>query len=55
MEAVMIAGLAVLAVGGYYSFIDLMNDLGFQGKRFEAGNKRSPVSQRYVIAPQARV
>jgi len=55
MEAVTIAGLAVLAVGGYYSIIDFMNDLGIRGKRVKVEAKNLPVSQRYIVATQSRI
>lgn len=55
MEAIMIASVAVVAVGGWYSAVDLLSDLGIRiGKRNEAGMKnrcgvrpgRIPVQQR---------
>lgn len=55
MEAITIAGLAVLAVGGYYSVVDLIHDLGFSGKRPVMGAQKSLVSHRYVVAPQAGI
>ncbi len=33
MEAIMIAGLAVVVVGGWYSFVDLLTDLGITLKK----------------------
>lgn len=33
MEAVMIAGAAALAVGGFYSLLDFLCDVGFCGKK----------------------
>ena len=55
MEAITIGGLAVLAVGGYYSLIDLINDMGLGAKRIEAGKKVSPVSRSYFSAPQTGI
>lgn len=52
MEAITIAGLAVVAMGGYYTLIDFMNDLGLSGRRVEAAARKLPVSRRYVVAPQ---
>ena len=52
MEVITIGGLAILAVGGYYSVIDFINDLGFGGRRVEAGAKNLPISQHYIIARQ---
>ncbi len=50
-----IAGLAVLAVGGYYSLVDLMNDLGIHGRGAKTGVRQLSVAQCHVIAPQARI
>jgi DNA-binding transcriptional regulator GbsR (MarR family) len=52
MEAITIAGLAVLAVGGYYSIIDFTNDLGIGRNRVKAGVKKLPVSQLYIVTHQ---
>lgn len=55
MEAIMIGGLAVLAVGGYYSAIDLLNDLGIRGRGVETAAKKSPVSRYYSVSPQTGI
>ena len=55
MEALTIAGVAALAAGGYYSLVDLMNDLGLHGRKVKAGARKLPVSQDTVIAPQTRI
>jgi hypothetical protein len=55
MEAITIAGLVVLAVGGYYSVVDFLNDLGLCGRRFETATQKPPVSQRYIITPQTGI
>lgn len=52
METIMIAGLATVAVGGYYSFVDFMGDLGICGKSDEARGRKLPVSRLYCIASQ---
>lgn len=40
MEAIMIAGVAVVAVGGWYSALDLLADMGIRSrKRREIGMK----------------
>lgn len=55
MEAIMIGGLAVLAVGGYYSVIDFVNDLGMHRRKVETVTNRLPISRRYVVSPQAGI
>lgn len=55
MEAIMIGGLAVLAVGGYYTAIDFINDLGIRGKRIETAAKKLPVSRHYSVSPQTGI
>jgi len=55
MEAVTIAGLAVLAVGGYFSVIDFMNDLGIRRKSVEVAAQKLYVSRRYAVAPQTGI
>lgn len=55
MEAVMIAGLAVVAAGGYYFVLDLLADMGIRvkGSRTEAGG--SALSGRASLTEQGRV
>lgn len=55
MEAIMIGGLAVLAVGGYYSFIDFLNDVGVRGRGVVAAEKKLPVSRSYGVATQTGI
>jgi len=55
MEAITIAGLAVLAIGGYYSVIDFLNDVGIYGRESETAVKKSPVSRGYILTRQSGV
>lgn len=55
MEAVMIAGLAVVAVGGFYSMLDLLGDLGIRIGRRQPEREKSPLSRRSVVPAQGRV
>ena len=55
MEAIMIAGVAVVAVGGYYSALDLLDDLGIYVRMTRPGTKNSSLSGKYVISSQARI
>jgi hypothetical protein len=55
MEAITVAGLAALAFGGFYSFIDCMNDLGFRKRRAHAADKKLDVSRRCILTPQAGI
>ena len=55
MEAITIGGLAVLAMGGYFSAVDFMHDLGLCGKRAMVRAKKSPVSQRYLVTSQSGI
>lgn len=41
MEAVMIAGVAVVAVGGWYSALDLLADLGISFGKRSSGSIKS--------------
>jgi len=53
MEAIMIAGIAVVVVGGWYSAVDLLGDMGFRiGKRSRAGMKGSGFSSKCGIPAQ---
>lgn len=55
MEAVTIAGITVVLVGGYYSALDLLEDLGIRVKkpRDEAGKLSLP--RRSILTSQSRV
>lgn len=55
MEAITLAGLAVLAFGGYYSLIDCMIDLGFRKRATHAADKNLDVSRRCILTPQAGI
>lgn len=55
MEAVTIAGLAVVAVGGYYSVLDLIADLGIRFKKRKPAVNRDFSSCSYILAQQARI
>lgn len=52
MEAVTIAGLAVVVVGGYYSVVDLIHDMGIVWRGVDAEAKKSVISNRYVVTPK---
>ena len=54
MEAIMIGGLAVVAVGGFYAMADLLDDLGVcsrRPKRVEPSGARF----RGAVATQGRI
>lgn len=55
MEAVMIAGLAVVVVAGFYSVLDLLDDLGIRVGRRRTEREKSPLSRRSVVSAQGRV
>jgi hypothetical protein len=55
MEAVTIAGLAVVAVGGYFSVQDFLNEAGITGRVKRFREKASLVSGRGNVAPQSRI
>jgi len=55
MEAITIAGLAVVAVGGYYSIIDFMNDHGIRLRRTSEKAKKLPISGRNFVAHQGGI
>lgn len=55
MEAITIAGLAVLAAGGYYSIIDFLNDLGMCGKGIGSETGKSATSQHSIGTHQAGI
>jgi hypothetical protein len=54
MEAVMIAGLAVVAIGGYYSVLDLLEDVGIRIKGPRKAGESTP-SGRAVLSAQGVV
>ena len=55
MEAITIVGIAVVAVGGYYSALDFLADLGVQLKKSPAERNRTRHSSSDIHAPQRRV
>ena len=56
MEAVMIAGLAVVAVSGWYSVLDVLADLGIRvGRRSGGVVKNSCFTRTGRIPMQQRV
>jgi hypothetical protein len=55
MEAIMIGGLAVLAVGGYYTLIDAMNDLGLCKRTVRVTTKKLSVTRNCIITPQTGI
>ena len=56
MEAIMIAGVAVVAVSGWYSALDMLADIGIRiGKRSGIGVKGSGFSRSCRIPAQRRV
>jgi len=55
MEAIMVGGVAVLAIGGYFSIIDFMNDLGFGRKKSKERSKSPYISTFYRITPQTGI
>lgn len=51
MEAIMIAGVAVVAVSGWYSALDMLADMGIRIKRqSRVGTKNSGFSRTSQIA-----
>jgi hypothetical protein len=55
MEAIMIGGLAVLLVGGYYSTVDFLNDLGVKQIRRPSRTRSSAVSRYNTVTVQGGV
>lgn len=56
MEAIMIAGVAVVAVSGWYSAVDMLGDMGIRiRRRSGADNRSSGVSRSCRIPTQCRV
>jgi hypothetical protein len=55
MEAVTIAGLAVIAIGGYFSLADLINEIGLLARPGKSGIKRSAAWGRDIVTPESRV
>lgn len=55
MEAVTLAGIAVVAVGGYYSILDLLADLGIRIRKTQHETKTITYSNTYIFTPQRRI
>ena len=55
MEAVTIAGLAVVIVGGYYAVVDFMYDLGIHVKKSRSETKVASIASRTAFTSQGRV
>ncbi|HEY3308371.1 MAG TPA: hypothetical protein VGJ93_07930 [Desulfuromonadaceae bacterium] len=55
MEAVMIAGLAVVAVGGYFSVLDFLDNLGIKVKDSRQEKCRSAILRTGINPAQGRV
>ncbi len=56
MEAIMIAGVAVVAVSGWYSAFDLLTDMGIRvSKRSATDSKSCDFSRACRVATQRRV
>ncbi len=55
MEAIMIAGIAALAAGGYYAFQDLLADLGVTVRKSKIETKNSYFSDKGILTPQRRI
>jgi hypothetical protein len=55
MEAIMVGGVAVLAIGGYFSIVDFMNDLGLGRRTSEKKVNSSRVSRFRSVTPQTSI
>jgi hypothetical protein len=55
MEVVTLAGLAVVAVGGYYSALDFMADLGIRVKKVRTETRKSTYSSSCILTSQRRI
>lgn len=55
MEAIMIAGVAVVTVGGFYSALDLLADLGIYVRMTQTETKNSSLSGKCVLTSQRRI
>lgn len=54
MEAVMIAGVAVVAIGGWYSAIDMFADMGIRIRKRIGGIEKSGSFSRTCRVPSQR-
>lgn len=55
MEALMIGGVAVVAIGGYYATVDFLNDIGLKTARKKFRNNRLSLSRDYAVTPQGGI
>jgi len=55
MEAVTIAGVAVVVVGGFYWAVDFLNDFGIHVKMPQSEKKRLSFPRRSLLPAQRRV
>ncbi|BCS55711.1 hypothetical protein [Geobacter sp. SVR] len=55
MEAVTIAGLAVVAVGGFYSLKDMLSDLGIRIDLARLEKSAAKCTRRSLSVPQRRI
>lgn len=55
MEAVMIAGVTVVAVGGWYSVLDLLADTGFKFRKRSAGISKNGYCLQDRFPAQRRI
>ena len=55
MEAITIAGIAVVLVGGFYSVVDLLNDLGIRINRSRFKTEIDSTPRSGTVTAQSRV
>lgn len=55
MEAVTLAGIAVVAVGGYYSAVDFLTGLGIRSYRTKLETRNSQLFSKRIFTPQRRI
>lgn len=54
MEAIMIAGVAVVAVSGWYSALDLLADMGIRAGKRSVGDVKNSCFPRSCRTPMQR-
>jgi hypothetical protein len=55
MEAVTLAGIAVVVVGGYFSAVDFLQDIGMLAKKSQVKTREFSLSGRCIIPAQRGV
>lgn len=55
MEAVTLAGIAVVVAGGYYSAVDFLGDIGIHAKKSPIKTRGFSFSRRCVNPAQRRI